>query len=47
MTSIRVNNFYKVLFNPGFPVQARELTFTINITNQIEDFGVIYSKMVQ
>ena len=34
------NNFYKVLFNPGFPVQARELTTLQSILqNQIEDFG--------
>ena len=27
------DNYYKVLFKPGLPVQARELTgFTINIT---------------
>ncbi len=34
------NNFYKVLFNPGFPVQARELTTSQSILqNQIEEFG--------
>ena len=34
------NNFYKVLFKPGFPVQARELTNLQSILqNQIEDFG--------
>ena len=34
------NNFYKVLFNPGFPVQARELTTSQSILqNQLEDFG--------
>ena len=34
------NNFYKVLFNPWFPVQARELTTSQSILqNQIEDFG--------
>ena len=33
-------NFYKVLFKPGFPVQARELTTLQSILqNQIEDFG--------
>ena len=34
------NNFYKVLFKPGQPVQARELT-TIQslLQNQIENFG--------
>jgi len=33
-------NFYKVLFKPGFPVQARELTNLQSILqNQIEEFG--------
>jgi len=33
-------NFYKVLFKPGFPVQARELTTLQSIfQNQIESFG--------
>jgi len=33
-------NFYKVLFNSGVPVQARELTTLQSILqNQIEDFG--------
>ena len=33
-------NFYKVLFKPGFPVQARELTNLQSILqNQIKDFG--------
>jgi len=33
-------NFYKVLFKPGFPVQARELTTLQSILQgQIEDFG--------
>ena len=33
-------NFYKVLFKPGFPVQARELTTLQSILqNQVEDFG--------
>ena len=33
-------NFYKVLFKPGFPVQARELTTLQSILqNQLEDFG--------
>jgi len=33
-------NFYKVLFKPGFPVQARELTTLQSILqNQIETFG--------
>ena len=34
------NNFYKVLFKPGFPVQARELTSLQSILqNQVEEFG--------
>ena len=34
------DNFYKVLFKPGFPVQARELNNTQSILqNQIEQFG--------
>ena len=34
------NNFYKVLFKPGFPVQARELSNLQSILqNQIESFG--------
>ena len=34
------NNFYKVLFKPGFPVQARELTTLQSILqNQIQSFG--------
>ena len=34
------NNFYKVLFKPGRPVQARELTTLQSILqNQIESFG--------
>jgi hypothetical protein len=34
------NNFYKVLFRPGFPVQARELTTMQSILqNQIESVG--------
>ena len=33
-------NFYKVLFKPGFPVQARELTTLQSILqNQVEQFG--------
>ena len=35
-----VNNFYRVLFRPGRPVQARELTTLQSILqNQIESFG--------
>ena len=34
------SNYYKVLFKPGFPVQARELTTMQSILqNQIEDMG--------
>ena len=34
------DNFYKVLFKPGFPVQARELTtLQSQLQNQIESFG--------
>ena len=33
-------NFYRVLFKPGFPVQSRELTSLQSILqNQIESFG--------
>ena len=33
-------NFYKVLFRPGFSIQARELTqLQSNLQNQIESFG--------
>lgn len=36
----RSKNFYKVLFKPGYPVQARELTTVQSILqNQIEQFG--------
>ncbi len=34
------DNYYRVLFNPGRPVQARELTGLQSILqNQIESFG--------
>ena len=34
------NDYYKVLFKPGYPVQARELTTLQSILqNQIENFG--------
>ena len=34
------NNFYRVLFRPGFPIQARELTTMQSILqNQIENMG--------
>ena len=33
-------NFYKVLFRPGFPIQARELTSMQSILqNQVENMG--------
>ena len=36
----KANNFYKVLFKPGYPVQARELTGLQSILqNQIENYG--------
>ena len=36
----KANNFYRVLFKPGYPVQARELTGLQSILqNQIESFG--------
>ena len=34
------SNYYKVLFKPGFPVQARELTtLQSTLQNQVEDIG--------
>ena len=39
------NNYYKVLFKPGFPVQARELTTLQSILqNQVEQFGTHFFK---
>tara|TARA_Y100001963_G_scaffold124705_1_gene175702 strand:+ start:26706 stop:34145 length:7440 start_codon:yes stop_codon:yes gene_type:complete len=36
----KADNFYKMLFKPGFPVQARELTGLQSILqNQVESFG--------
>ena len=36
----KAKNFYKVLFKPGSPVQARELTGLQSILqNQVESFG--------
>ena len=36
----RAKNFYKVLFKPGYPVQARELTtLQSTLQNQIQSFG--------
>jgi len=40
MILMQNKNFYKVLFKPGYPVQARELTTLQSILqNQIESFG--------
>ena len=34
------DNYYKVLYKPGFPIQARELTSSQSILqNQLEQFG--------
>ena len=39
------NDFHKVLFKPGYPVQARELTTLQSILqNQIEKFGQHFFK---
>lgn len=39
------NNFYKVLFRPGFPIQARELTTMQSILqNQVENVGTHFFK---
>ena len=39
------NDFHKVLFKPGFPVQARELTTLQSILqNQVEQFGQHFFK---
>ena len=39
------NNFYKVLFKPGTPVQARELsTLQSILQNQVEQFGTHFFK---
>lgn len=41
----RDNEYYRVLFKPGFPVQARELTTLQSILqNQIEQFGKHFFK---
>ena len=38
-------SYYKVLFKPGYPVQARELTVAQSILqNQIEQMEIICSK---
>ena len=39
-------NYQKVLFKPGFPVQARELTTLQTILqNQVEKFGSIFTAL--
>ncbi len=39
------DNYHKVLFKPGYPVQARELTGLQSILqNQIEKFGQNFFK---
>ena len=39
------DDFYRVLFKPGYPVQARELTTLQSILqNQIEKFGQHFFK---
>lgn len=39
------NDYYKVLFKPGYPVQARELTTLQSILqNQVEKFGQHFFK---
>ena len=41
------NNFHRVLFKPGTPVQARELTGLQSILqDQIEKFGTHFLKKV-
>ena len=36
----KAKNFYRVLFRPGFPIQARELTQSQSILqNQVENMG--------
>ena len=42
------DNYQKILFKPGYPVQARELTGLQSILqNQIEKFGQHFLKRVQ
>jgi hypothetical protein len=44
-TGARDKNYYKVLFNPGKPVQARELnTLQSILQNQVESFGSHFFK---
>ena len=41
----KANNYHKVLFKPGYPVQARELTTLQSILqNQVEQFGTHFFK---
>ena len=41
----KTKNYYRVLFKPGFPVQARELTTLQSIfQNQVESFGNYFFK---
>ena len=41
-------NFYRVLFRPGYPIQARELTTLQSILqNQIESYGKFLFKQGQ
>ena len=41
----RSKDFYKVLYKPGYPVQARELTTAQSIIqNQIQKFGTYVFK---
>ena len=42
------DNFHRVLFRPGFAIQARELTQLQSIMqNQSKDLVIIYFKKVQ
>ena len=42
------DQFYKILFKPGYPVQARELTGLQSLLqNQVESFGNTCLKKVQ
>ena len=39
------NDYYRILFKPGYPVQARELTgLQSMLQNQIEKFGQHFFK---
>ena len=42
-----LNDYHRVLFKPGYPVQARELTTLQSIMqDQIEKFGQHFSRKV-